>query len=469
MKLIQIFVGLLLLVLPLGLWAALDSVTVNTGTLRVTVDGIAVDLTVTSGLAESIEVRGAELAVGLAAGSSISFSSSDRKSFTYEKTSASATLNCGDSTSVLTISLGSGLSSETVIVRPQSGTCVVQGTGGSGGGGSPSSTPSTTTTTTTTSTPSPTTTTTTTSAPSAATPSTTTTTSSTQTTTITTAAPATPLVVATTPSAPAVSAPVSVVSMAPVLMKEINPGARSDEVMKLQELLAQDSEIYPDGIVSGYYGPKTTAAVRKFQQKYGLPAVGRVGPATLAKINEVFGEATTVAQPSTPSVQSQTANQIQSQIQAIQQQIQSITSGAVSTPSAPVGGFTTALSLGARNESVRSLQEVLNSDSDTQVSASGPGSAGSETNYFGPATHAAVQRFQVKHGIAGPGDPGYGFVGPATRAKLNDLTGGVSSVPAPLYTAPVAPTTPTSSSDTAKQIEDQIKAIQAQIDALLKK
>ncbi|MEK7500508.1 MAG: peptidoglycan-binding domain-containing protein [Patescibacteria group bacterium] len=263
-------------------------------------------------------------------------------------------------------------------------------------------------------------------------------------------------------------------------MSQLNPGARSDEVMTLQELLAQDPEIYPDGIVSGFYGPKTTAAVKRFQAKYGLPQVGRVGPATLAKINEVLGESAPAAQSSVPSVQAQTANQIQSQIQAIQQQIQALTGGAVtgstavSAPVAPVSGeFSSALSLGSRNNEVKMLQQALNSDPDTSISTSGVGSAGRETTYFGPATRAAVQKFQVKYGIAGPGDAGYGRVGPATRAKLNELLGGESessSMPeGPSSAAPKAPVTASAVDVMTKQIEDQIKAIQAQIDALLKR
>lgn len=40
---------------------------------------------------------------------------------------------------------------------------------------------------------------------------------------------------------------------------------------------------------------------------------------------------------------------------------------------------------------------------------------------FGPMTKAAVQKFQVAHGIAKPGNSGYGVVGPMTRAKLIEL------------------------------------------------
>lgn len=88
-----------------------------------------------------------------------------------------------------------------------------------------------------------------------------------------------------------------------------------------------------------------------------------------------------------------------------------------------VGGsaLTRGLDIGSIGGDVRVLQRILNSDTDTRVSAAGAGSPGEETTYFGPATASAVKKFQVKHGIAGPGNPGYGYVGPKTRAKLNDL------------------------------------------------
>ena len=41
------------------------------------------------------------------------------------------------------------------------------------------------------------------------------------------------------------------------------------------------------------------------------------------------------------------------------------------------------------------------------------------TGYFGAVTRKAVETFQVKHTIAGPGDLGFGRVGPKTRSKLN--------------------------------------------------
>lgn len=85
--------------------------------------------------------------------------------------------------------------------------------------------------------------------------------------------------------------------------------------------------------------------------------------------------------------------------------------------------FTKNLKLGTRDDEVKSLQIFLNSDADTLVAASGAGSAGNETTYFGNATKAAVMKFQTKYGIT----PVAGYWGSISRAKANTLVGSGSS------------------------------------------
>ncbi len=66
---------------------------------------------------------------------------------------------------------------------------------------------------------------------------------------------------------------------------QLNPGARGGNVINLQTFFRDNSDIYPSGLVTGYYGGLTKSAVLRFQAAYGLGQVGRVGPQTLLKIN----------------------------------------------------------------------------------------------------------------------------------------------------------------------------------------
>ncbi|MDP2704524.1 MAG: peptidoglycan-binding domain-containing protein [bacterium] len=59
-------------------------------------------------------------------------------------------------------------------------------------------------------------------------------------------------------------------------------GMRGEEVRALQELLRRDREIYPEGLVTGYFGALTENAVRRFQKAQGLNAVGIVDSWTRA-------------------------------------------------------------------------------------------------------------------------------------------------------------------------------------------
>jgi peptidoglycan hydrolase-like protein with peptidoglycan-binding domain len=93
--------------------------------------------------------------------------------------------------------------------------------------------------------------------------------------------------------------------------------------------------------------------------------------------------------------------------------LQNIKSGS-SRPATPTT-LSSNLSAGSSGTEVKLLQQFLNNNGFT-IAESGPGSKGNETTYFGAATQNALLQFQKANGI----DP-LGIVGPATRAKINEI------------------------------------------------
>ncbi|MDO8183428.1 MAG: peptidoglycan-binding protein [bacterium] len=81
------------------------------------------------------------------------------------------------------------------------------------------------------------------------------------------------------------------------ISSQLDLGDRGSEVTELQTYLATNVSIYPEGLVTGYFGQLTKAAVERFQTSQGIvsqgtPATtgyGRVGPQTMAKINSLLG------------------------------------------------------------------------------------------------------------------------------------------------------------------------------------
>lgn len=98
------------------------------------------------------------------------------------------------------------------------------------------------------------------------------------------------------------------------------------------------------------------------------------------------------------------------------------------------------LKQGDRGADVRELQQILNRDPDTRIAASGPGSPGNETDFFGTLTLAAVKRFQKKYaadvllpvGLTSPS----GFIGSQTRLML--LRAASGAVPPPATHTPIS-------------------------------
>ena len=72
-------------------------------------------------------------------------------------------------------------------------------------------------------------------------------------------------------------------------------GLQSEDVRRLQKLLASKPEIYPEGLITGYFGLLTEKTVQTFQLNYGVVnskydlGFGVLGPKTRAKLHEIFG------------------------------------------------------------------------------------------------------------------------------------------------------------------------------------
>ena len=72
---------------------------------------------------------------------------------------------------------------------------------------------------------------------------------------------------------------------ADTLYRQLEVGMSGSDVGSLQTFLAKDITLYPQGLVTNYFGFLTKSAVANFQSRNGIPAVGRVGPMTLPVLN----------------------------------------------------------------------------------------------------------------------------------------------------------------------------------------
>jgi peptidoglycan hydrolase-like protein with peptidoglycan-binding domain len=79
------------------------------------------------------------------------------------------------------------------------------------------------------------------------------------------------------------------ISHAATFDRQLELGMSGTDVSSLQTYLAQDATIYPQGLVTGYFGFLTKSAVSNFQSRNGIDSVGRVGPITLVALNAKIG------------------------------------------------------------------------------------------------------------------------------------------------------------------------------------
>jgi hypothetical protein len=73
--------------------------------------------------------------------------------------------------------------------------------------------------------------------------------------------------------------------MRPVGEMNLNIGMSSADVSRAQTILARDKSIYPEGLVTGYYGTLTKEAVGRFQSKNNLAVTGVIDWSTWKKLN----------------------------------------------------------------------------------------------------------------------------------------------------------------------------------------
>jgi hypothetical protein len=161
---------------------------------------------------------------------------------------------------------------------------------------------------------------------------------------------------------------------------------------------------------------------------------------TLKKISAIGLSLTTAvwlsgAAMALPVAQGATVEELQAQISALLAQIQSLQSqlgSASGSSSVSVPSITRDLTLGSTGADVKSLQVFLNAQGYT-VAASGVGSAGNETEYFGSLTQAALAKFQAAKGIS----PAAGYFGSITRSYMSSMasgsTGGSVVIPGTSY------------------------------------
>ena len=156
---------------------------------------------------------------------------------------------------------------------------------------------------------------------------------------------------------------------------------------------------------------------------------GSATPATPA-IPATPASTTTPAVPATPAIPATPASGLSaSQIKSILDVLASFnadadviakvkaslegTAATGSVTSAAVHVFKSNLTTGSLGSEVKALQAFLNAHGYT-VAQKGPGSSGNETIRFGPATTAALIKYQKAKGIT----PAVGYFGPKTRASI---------------------------------------------------
>lgn len=191
-------------------------------------------------------------------------------------------------------------------------------------------------------------------------------------------------------------------------------GDSADAIAQMQTALTELDFYYAD--ITGSFGEKTQAAVKKFQKRYGLPQTGVADEETLRWIAETSGVEI------------------------------ALTGGTVTQAGAYADG-STVLRSGMQSSAVQRLQEDLKALGYFK---------GTSTGHYGDLTKEAVRRFQKKYGLSADG-----VAGPRTLSQLAALLGG----------APAAGTTLVPSDGSATLLKegmsgDAVRALQENLKTL---
>ncbi|OGC88140.1 hypothetical protein A2419_01580 [Candidatus Adlerbacteria bacterium RIFOXYC1_FULL_48_26] len=99
-------------------------------------------------------------------------------------------------------------------------------------------------------------------------------------------------------------------AFAATISTQMDIGDTGSDVTTLQQTLATDASLYPQGLVTGYFGSLSSAAVQRFQARHSIVSsgtaattgYGRVGPSTIATFNAVYGGGTTSYGDTAPTI-----------------------------------------------------------------------------------------------------------------------------------------------------------------------
>lgn len=74
------------------------------------------------------------------------------------------------------------------------------------------------------------------------------------------------------------------------IRENLSQGMSGDDIERVQELLATDPSLYPEGLVTGYFGPLTSAALKRFQERNELNPTGMLDDETRTMLEEYLAE-----------------------------------------------------------------------------------------------------------------------------------------------------------------------------------